>query len=158
MEDEVDAATIGVAGASRGRTRRPRADGALARAAQSGDQSAIAELFERHWDAAHRAAYWIVHDAVAAEDIAQEAFLSALGALERFDRRRPFAPWLHRMVVNRAIDHARARSLRREVGAEALVAHLPDGQSLLTTASSVPNGIRPERRLRVGDGRVEEDE
>jgi len=42
--------------------------------------------------------------------------------------------------------------------AEALVAHLPDGQSLLTTASSVPNGIRPERRLRVGDGRVEEDE
>ncbi|HUF85004.1 MAG TPA: DNA replication and repair protein RecF, partial [Acidimicrobiia bacterium] len=41
--------------------------------------------------------------------------------------------------------------------AEALVAHLPDGQTLLTTASSVPDGIRPERRLRVGDGRVEED-
>jgi DNA replication and repair protein RecF len=41
--------------------------------------------------------------------------------------------------------------------AEALVAHLPEGQTLLTTASSVPTGIRPERRLRVGDGRVEED-
>jgi DNA replication and repair protein RecF len=41
--------------------------------------------------------------------------------------------------------------------AEALVAHLPEGQTLLTTASSVPAGIRPERRLRVGGGQVEED-
>jgi RNA polymerase sigma-70 factor (ECF subfamily) len=35
--------------------------------------------------------------------------------LDRFDRRRPFAPWLHRIVVNRAIDWTRARKLRREV-------------------------------------------
>ena len=32
-----------------------------------------------------------------------------------FDRRRPFAPWLHRIVVNRAIDWTRARKLRAEV-------------------------------------------
>jgi RNA polymerase sigma-70 factor (ECF subfamily) len=37
-------------------------------------------------------------------------------ALDTFDRRRPFGPWLHRIVVNRAIDWARARALRREVG------------------------------------------
>jgi RNA polymerase sigma-70 factor (ECF subfamily) len=64
---------------------------------------------------AHRAAYLVVHDAGAAEDIAQEAFLAAVRALDRFDRRRPFGPWLHRIVINRAIDHARARALRREV-------------------------------------------
>ena len=29
-------------------------------------------------------------------------------ALDRFDRRRPFGPWLHRIVANRAIDWARA--------------------------------------------------
>jgi RNA polymerase sigma-70 factor, ECF subfamily len=61
-----------------------------------------------------------VHDSAAAEDIAQEAFLSALRALPRFDRSRPLRPWLHRIVVNRAIDWARARRLRREVDAEAL--------------------------------------
>jgi RNA polymerase sigma-70 factor (ECF subfamily) len=55
-----------------------------------------------------------VHDAAAAEDIAQEGFLAAIRNLDRFDRRRPFAPWLHRIVVNRAIDFARARSLRGE--------------------------------------------
>ena len=34
--------------------------------------------------------------------------------LDRFDRRRPFGPWLHRIVVNRAIDWSRARRLRAE--------------------------------------------
>jgi RNA polymerase sigma-70 factor (ECF subfamily) len=73
-------------------------------------------LYRCHWRPAYRAAYLIVRDQAAAEDIAQEAFLSALRSLDRFDRRRPFAPWLHRIVVNRAIDWSRARALRREVG------------------------------------------
>lgn len=56
----------------------------------------------------------MVQDGSAAEDIAQEAFLAAVRNLDRFDRKRPFGPWLHRIVVNRAIDWARARALRRE--------------------------------------------
>ena len=68
---------------------------------------------------AYRAAYLVVHDAGAAEDIAQEAFLAAVRHLDRFDRRRPFGPWLHRIVVNRAIDWARTRALRARVGADA---------------------------------------
>lgn len=74
-------------------------------------------LFRRYWPDAYRAAWLVVHDGAAAEDIAQEAFLAAIRALDRFDRRRPFAPWLHRIVVNRAIDWARSRSLRREIAA-----------------------------------------
>jgi RNA polymerase sigma-70 factor (ECF subfamily) len=101
--------------ADRGGQGAPRADRALVRAAQRGDADALERLFRRHWGMAHRAAFLVVHDAAAAEDIAQEAFLAAVRALDRFDRRRPFAPWLHRIVVNRAIDHARARALRREV-------------------------------------------
>jgi RNA polymerase sigma-70 factor, ECF subfamily len=88
------------------------------RAARAGSSLALDELFKAHWPAAHRAAYLIVHDSAAAEDIAQEAFVAAIRALDRFDRRRPFGPWLHRIVVNRAIDHARSRAIRREVGAE----------------------------------------
>ena len=86
------------------------------RAAQSGSSEAAEALFRRHWGPAYRAAYLVVRDGHAAEDIVQEAFLSALRALDRFDRSRPFAPWLHRIVVNRAIDWSRARALRREVG------------------------------------------
>ena len=84
------------------------------RGAQSGSVSDLEALFRHHWPRAYRAAYLVVHDSAAAEDIAQEAFLAAVRALDRFDRRRPFGPWLHRIVVNRAIDWARARALRPE--------------------------------------------
>ena len=89
------------------------------RAAQQGSEAAVEELFARHWSAAYRAALLVTGDRAAAEDIAQEAFLSALRALPGFDARRPLRPWLHRIVVNRAIDFARARALRNEVGADA---------------------------------------
>ena len=92
------------------------------RGAQNGSTSAMEALFRHHWPRAYRAAYLVVHDSAAAEDIAQEAFLAAVRNLDRFDRRRPFGPWLHRIVVNRAIDWARARALRRETGAAPLEA------------------------------------
>src|SRR5215210_4757794 len=91
----------------------------LVRDVQRGSTQALEELFRREWPRAYRAAYLVVHDAAAAEDIAQEAFLAAVRAIDRFDRGRPFGPWMHRIVVNRAIDVTRARSLRREVDAEA---------------------------------------
>jgi RNA polymerase sigma-70 factor, ECF subfamily len=97
-----------------------REERAWVRGAQAGSASDLEALFRHHWPRAHRAAYLVVHDAAAAEDIAQEAFISAVRGLDSFDRRRPFGPWLHRIVVNRAIDWTRTRSLRREVGDEQL--------------------------------------
>jgi RNA polymerase sigma-70 factor, ECF subfamily len=91
----------------------------LVRDVQRGSTAALEELFRHEWPRAYRAAYLVLHDAAAAEDIAQEAFLAAVRAIDRFDRRRPFGPWMHRIVVNRAIDVTRARSLRREVDAAA---------------------------------------
>src|SRR5690348_14054619 len=92
---------------SRRRERR------LVRAARDGSGAAVAELYAAHWRRAHRAAFLVVHDAAAAEDIAQDGFLAAIEALDRFDRRRPFGPWLHRIIVNRALDWARRETLRR---------------------------------------------
>jgi DNA replication and repair protein RecF len=40
--------------------------------------------------------------------------------------------------------------------ADALVRELPPGQTLLTTASAVPAGVEPERRLRIENGTVRE--
>ncbi|MFP5388956.1 MAG: RNA polymerase sigma factor [Thermoleophilia bacterium] len=88
----------------------------LIREAQRGSKEALAGLYAMHWPRAQRAAYLVVHDAAAAEDIAQEAFLAAVDGLDRFDRRRPFAPWLHRIVVNRAIDWGRREALRASAG------------------------------------------
>jgi RNA polymerase sigma-70 factor, ECF subfamily len=101
--------------------RTARSERALVRDARRGSEAAMEELFRSHWPAAYRAAFLVVHDHAAAEDIAQEALLAAIRSLDRFDRRRPLRPWLHRIVVNRAIDWSRLRTLRAEV-ADAAVA------------------------------------
>jgi RNA polymerase sigma-70 factor (ECF subfamily) len=128
-----------------------RDERAWVRGAQAGSASDLEALFRAHWSLAYRAAYLVVRDAAAAEDIAQEAFLAAVRRLDRFDRRRPFGPWLHRIVVNRAIDWTRARSLRGEVADEA-VGELPDadrGDRTLSDADAIAGalaGLTPEHR------------
>jgi RNA polymerase sigma-70 factor, ECF subfamily len=111
---------------------RTPSDRHLVREARRGSVEALETLFRREWPRAYRAAYLVVHDAAVAEDIAQEAFLAAVRALDRFDRSRPFGPWMHRIAVNRAIDVSRARALRREVDAAAAApeAAPPDRPSL----------------------------
>ncbi len=111
------------------------------RGAQRGSVPDMEALFDAHWPRAHRAAYLVVHDAALAEDIAQESFLAAIRSLDRFDRRRPFGPWLHRIVVNRAIDAARARALRRESELGEHVAadeHEPADRAVLEALGRLP--------------------
>jgi RNA polymerase sigma-70 factor, ECF subfamily len=122
----------------------PPRDGerAWVRGAQNGSVDDVESLFRAYWPRAFRAAYLVAHDAAAAEDIAQEAFLAAIRSLDRFDRRRPFGPWLHRIVVNRAIDWARARRLRAEaeLAAEVPAPEPPDPESgaLLRALAALP--------------------
>jgi RNA polymerase sigma-70 factor (ECF subfamily) len=99
-----------------------------------------------HWARAHRAAYLITHDAQAAEDIAQEAFLAAIRALDRFDLHRPFGPWLQRIVVNRAIDWTRARRLRSEVELSDVVAAPDDRRDLGDETLVALARLQPEHR------------
>jgi RNA polymerase sigma-70 factor (ECF subfamily) len=99
-----------------GRYMTEASDARVIKASLDGDQNATEELVRRYWDEAARAAYLIIGDKWMAEDAAQEAFISALGSLEKFDPERSFRPWLHRIAVNKAID--RARQIR-------------DGQSLV---------------------------
>jgi len=127
-----------------------RREAALVREAQRGSEQALEELFRRHWRRAHRAAFLVVGDAAAAEDIAQESFLAAIRALDRFDRRRPFGPWLHRIAVNRAIDFSRARALRAESAIAAARAEAaPDSGSISDELLGALHGLPPEHRAVV---------
>jgi RNA polymerase sigma-70 factor (ECF subfamily) len=101
---------------------RTRSDAKLVQLARSGSRDAAAELFARHWRGAWRAAYVISGRRELADDVAQDAFERAFAALGRFDERRPFAPWLHRIVVNRCLDLLRAE--RRLIAADAELARL----------------------------------
>jgi RNA polymerase sigma-70 factor (ECF subfamily) len=124
-----------------------REERAWVKGAQAGSAADLERLFRAHWPLAFRAAVLVVRDAAAAEDIAQESFLAAVRALDRFDRRRPFGPWLHRIVVNRAIDWTRARALRAEVREEAAVPAGDEARaSEAATIVAALAGLSPEHR------------
>lgn len=78
--------------------------------AQQGDETAWATLVGQHQEAVFRLAYLLLGDADEAQDVAQEAFIRAFYALERFDPTRPLRPWLLRIVTNLA------RNKRRAIG------------------------------------------
>jgi RNA polymerase sigma-70 factor (ECF subfamily) len=126
-----------------------RDERAWVRGAQRGSASDLEALFDAHWPSALRAAYLVVRDAALAEDIAQEAFLAALRNLDRFDRRRPFGPWLHRIVVNRAIDAARARALRRESELTEGIASAEGREPVDSAVLRALGGLPPEQRAVV---------
>ena len=126
---------------------RSREERAWVKGAQAGSAADLERLFRAHWPLAYRAAVLVVRDSAAAEDIAQESFLAAVRALDRFDRRRPFGPWLHRIVVNRAIDWTRARALRGEVRQDAGVPATDEARdSDAPTIVAALAGLSPEHR------------
>jgi RNA polymerase sigma-70 factor, ECF subfamily len=122
-----------------------RDERAWVRGAPAGSAPDLEALFRAFWPRAFRAAYLVAHDAAAAEDIAQEAFLAAIRSLDRFDRRRPFGPWLHRIVVNRAIDYARGRKLRAESELHDVSAEPPERGDAEALAGAIAR-LPPEQR------------
>ena len=79
-------------------------DDDLLTAIREGSRTAWGELFARHAEVAWRTAFTVVRDHARAEDVVQDAFLRAIRSADRFDRQRPFRPWLLRIVTNRAVD------------------------------------------------------
>ena len=80
---------------------------------QRGDAAAFDEVVRLYLRRAYAVAYRILRNREDAEDLAQEAFMAALANISTFDVRRPFGPWLFRIVVNRALNAQKARALRR---------------------------------------------
>jgi len=81
--------------------------------AAAGDREAFGALVERYAGVARRVARAVLGNPEDADDAAQDAMLSALLKLDQYDRRRPFGPWLLRIVANAATDRRRRRTVRR---------------------------------------------
>jgi len=92
---------------------RTETDERLVARARLGSRGAAAELFERHWRDAWRVAYAITRRRESADDVAQDAFVSALTSLAGFNGKSSFRTWLNRIVVNRALNLKRDESRMR---------------------------------------------
>ena len=85
-------------------------DQAVARC-QQGDREAFRHLVERHRDVLYGTAILMTGNRAVAEELVQEAFLSAWRGIEGFERGRPLKPWLTRILVNGVLACKRKRAV-----------------------------------------------
>jgi RNA polymerase sigma-70 factor (ECF subfamily) len=82
--------------------------------ARQGDTPAFEEIVRRHQRRVYGVALRIVRSHAVADDVAQEAFVRAWKALDRFELGRPFGPWICRIAANLAVNHVRSPVARED--------------------------------------------
>ena len=87
-------------------------DRQLVAAAQAGDRQALETLLGRHYDRVHAVCRRIAGSSRDADDAAQEAMISIVRGLPRFDGRSQFSTWVYRIATNAALDELRRRKRR----------------------------------------------
>src|SRR4051812_26049238 len=82
---------------------------------RAGDDSAFEELYRRYQRRIASFIRRVVRDEARAEDVTQEAFMSALRRLRATDSEIAFKPWIYEIARNAAIDQWRRSSRAEEV-------------------------------------------
>ena len=119
----------------------PRTDEELLAAISTGDERALADLYDRFGRLAYGLALRIVRDPALAQDAVQDAFLAAWRTGASFDSRRGKAQtWLLTLVHRRAVDIVRREDRRRT---DQLADDVPAAAS---TATDEEAALREQRR------------
>jgi RNA polymerase sigma-70 factor (ECF subfamily) len=101
-------------------------DASLVAAIRSGNEGAMAELYDRYSSIVYSVALRILGDSAAAEDVLQEVFMQLWRRPGAFDAGRGnLAPWLAVIARNRAIDGLRKRHPETDID-DIVVAVVPD--------------------------------
>jgi RNA polymerase sigma-70 factor (ECF subfamily) len=129
-----------------------------------GDADGLTGLMSRHQDRLFRYLRRLVGDETMAEDVFQQTWLQVAERISRYDRARPFAPWLFAVARNLAYDQLRARrpeSLEDRPDAMAGADPRPDafalalsrqrGERLATAFEGLGAADREVLALRFGD-------
>jgi RNA polymerase sigma-70 factor, ECF subfamily len=131
------------------------ADTELLRRHLAGDSEAFGELFRRHRDRLWAVALRTVCDPEEAADALQDAMVSAFRRAADFRGDSAVTTWLHRIVVNAALDRLRRKAVRPAMSAgdeqafEAMVAQHADPARAADTRLDVAAALRmlpPQQR------------
>jgi len=90
-------------------------DEALMIRAREGDETAFAELVDRHRERVLAFVGRFLRDPVEAEDLAQDVFLSIFRARAGYRPEARFTTWLLRIATNHCLNAVRGRAVRRRV-------------------------------------------
>jgi len=109
------------------------ADEELVAGALNGQRNAFTLLMRRHQDAVYRMVRGQIGDPDEALDLVQEVFVSAHGALKRYDPARSMRTWLLAIALNKCRDWGRRRAVRAF-----FVRALPLGEEAVQSAAESP--------------------
>ena len=76
---------------------------------RKGDVTAQTDIYKMYSKSMYHCALRVLGDSMEAEDVMQESFITAFGKIHTFEVGGPFAAWLKRIVVNKAIDKVRRK-------------------------------------------------
>ncbi len=91
----------------------PDSDRELLASARDGDSRAYARLVGRYERRVFRLALHLLRNEADADDVTQETFVRAWGALSRFDGRSEPFTWVYRIAVNLSLNQLRSRRVRK---------------------------------------------
>jgi len=106
------------------------ADAELVRRAQGGELEAFEELTSRHERSIYYRAFRILQNPHDAEDVTQQAFLSAVEHLDNFRGEASFATWLNRIATFAALKVIRKRKGLNTVSLEAATERREDDDAI----------------------------
>jgi RNA polymerase sigma-70 factor (ECF subfamily) len=141
----------------------PNEEAEWIRAAQSGDREAFAHLLKRYWDRLYRWLYHLTRDRHTAEDLTQETFLKALGAMQSFRAGSNFRAWIFRIGHNNFVNQKRSERRTKHQLPEDAAAPEFDGAETATenrealevvkkAVAELPADFRSALLLRVEEG------
>jgi RNA polymerase sigma-70 factor (ECF subfamily) len=81
---------------------------------REGSQKAQFQLYKLYYKAMYSVSMRIINNELEAEDVMQEAFLSAFNKLDTYKGEVSFGAWLKRIVVNRSLDYLKKRKVHFE--------------------------------------------
>jgi RNA polymerase sigma-70 factor (ECF subfamily) len=88
-------------------------DEVLALRIQAGERDLIEELVARHSARLRHLILRLVRSPATADDLLQDTWVQVVRKFRQYDPRRPFAPWITRIALNRCRDHHRRERFRR---------------------------------------------
>ncbi|WP_378187971.1 RNA polymerase sigma factor [Aquimarina sp. W85] len=90
------------------------------------DRNAQLEIYNRYYKAMYNTTYRIIKDPTEAEDIMQEAFLTAFTKLSSLEKNSMFGAWLKRIVINASLTALKKNNKYEEVALDVVDYKLSD--------------------------------
>src|SRR5688572_8618964 len=120
----------------------------------NGNQLAYAELIDRYKNALYRHCFAIVKDEDAAEDIAQDSFVTAYYKLASYNAAFKFSTWLFKIATNKGLNYLKRGRRQQPMGDAAqdlIVSELPGPEraALHSELEAAISRLRPQYRTAV---------